>query len=174
MLALKALSPPAWEALLPDPLVVARQAEVEAGKLLAAARAAAEHGDWKAIERMLAEAKARFADHPWVIDVLEHMAELAKAKDAARFRKEATYSEPQDVRRGCRPSTRTWAASPPRRRRRASFGARPRRGRRSSTTPRRMESDKRVPCSSSPVGVAAVLLPSKLVSTRTCSYAHAS
>ena len=27
-----------------------------------------------------------------MIDVLEHMAELAKARDAARFRKEATYS----------------------------------------------------------------------------------
>ena len=92
LLTMKALSPPAWEALLPDPLVLARQAEVEAGKLLAAARAAAEHGDWKAIERILAEAKVRFADHPWVIDVLTHMAELAKAKDAARFRKEATYS----------------------------------------------------------------------------------
>ncbi|MBK9677144.1 MAG: hypothetical protein IPO82_18605 [Betaproteobacteria bacterium] len=92
LLTMKALSPPAWEALLPDPLVLARQAEVEAGKLLAAARAAAEHGDWKTIERILADAKVRFADHPWVIDVLEHMAELAKAKDAARFRKEATYS----------------------------------------------------------------------------------
>jgi Ca-activated chloride channel homolog len=27
-----------------------------------------------------------------VIDVLQHMAELAKAKDSAHFRKEATYS----------------------------------------------------------------------------------
>ncbi len=92
LLTMNAVSPPVWEALLPDPLVVARQAEVEAGKMLAAARVAAEHGDWKTIERILAEAKTRFADHPWVIDVLTHMAELAKAKDAARFRKEATYS----------------------------------------------------------------------------------
>ena len=92
LLTMKTVSPPAWEALLPDPLVVTRQAEVEAGKLLAAARAAAERGDWKAIEQLLAEAKTRFANHPWVIDVLTHMAELAKAKDAARFRKEAAYS----------------------------------------------------------------------------------
>jgi Ca-activated chloride channel family protein len=92
LLTVKAVSPPAWEALLPDPLVVARQAEVEAGKMLAAARAAADLGDWKTIEQVLAEAKKRFADHPWVIDVLTHMTELAKAKDAARFRKEATYT----------------------------------------------------------------------------------
>ena len=91
-LALKVLVPQAWEVLLPDPLVVARQAEIEAGKLLEVARQAAEHGDWKAIEQLIAEARARFADHPWVIDVLEHLAELAKSMDTARFRKEAMYS----------------------------------------------------------------------------------
>jgi hypothetical protein len=37
---------PGWnKALLPDPLVVARQAEVVTGKMLAAARSAAERGD---------------------------------------------------------------------------------------------------------------------------------
>jgi hypothetical protein len=84
--------PQAWEVLLPDPLVVARQAEIAAGKLLDVARQAAEHGDWKTIEQLIAEARARFADQPWVLDVLEHMAELAKSRDTARFRKEATYS----------------------------------------------------------------------------------
>lgn len=140
---MKALSPPAWESLLPDPLVIARQAEVEAGKLLAAARAAAEHRDWKAIERILAEAKTRFADHPWVIHVLEHMAELAKAKDAARFRKEATYWA-AGCPRGWRPSWKTLAASPTRPRHRVSFGARPRRGRRSSANDRRIEASSRI------------------------------
>lgn len=91
-LALKVLVPQAWEVLLPDPLVLARQAEIEAGKLLEVARQAAEHGDWKAIEQLIADARARFADHPWVIDVLEHLAELAKSMDTARFRKEAMYS----------------------------------------------------------------------------------
>ena len=41
---------------------------------------------------MIAEARARFADHPWVIEVLANMAELAKSMDTARFRKEAMYS----------------------------------------------------------------------------------
>jgi len=91
-LALKSMSPPAWDALLPDPLVVARQAELEAGKFLDQARAAAENGDWEAIQRMIDEAKRRFADHPWVLAVLEDMAELAKTMDSARFRKEAMYS----------------------------------------------------------------------------------
>ena len=91
-LALKVLVPQAWDVLLPDPLVVARQAEVEAANLLAAARQAAENGDWPAIEQIIAEARARFADHPWVIEVLANMAELAKSMDTARFRKEAMYS----------------------------------------------------------------------------------
>ena len=82
----------AWEALLPDPLVVTRQAELEAGRFLDQARAAAENGDWEAIQRMIDEAKRRFADHPWVMAVLEDMAELAKTMDGARFRKEAMYS----------------------------------------------------------------------------------
>ena len=91
-LALKVLMPPAWEVLLPDPLVQTRWAEVQAGMLLMAARHAAERGDWKAIEEMLADAKARFAEHPWVVEVLEHMAGLAKSMDTAGFRKEAMYS----------------------------------------------------------------------------------
>ena len=82
----------AWEALLHDPLVVARQAELAAGKLLEQARQAAEHGDWDTVERLLAEARQRFADQPWVIEVLASMAELARSMDTARFRKEALYS----------------------------------------------------------------------------------
>ena len=49
-------------------------------------------GDWATVERLLAEARQRFADQPWVIEVLESMAELARSMDAARFRKEALYS----------------------------------------------------------------------------------
>jgi uncharacterized protein HemY len=72
--------------------VVARQSELAAGKLLEQARAAAEHGDWNTVERLLAEARQRFAEQPWVIEVLESMAELAGSMDTARFRKEALYS----------------------------------------------------------------------------------
>ena len=44
------------------------------------------------MERLLTEARQRFADQPWVIEVLESMAELARSMDTARFRKEALYS----------------------------------------------------------------------------------
>lgn len=92
LLTLSAMPVAAWDALLNDPLVVARQAELAAAKLLEQARAAAEHGDWTTVERLLAEARQRFADQPWVIEVLESMAELARSMDTARFRKEALYS----------------------------------------------------------------------------------
>jgi Ca-activated chloride channel family protein len=98
-LALKALSPQVWEALLDDPLVRSRLTELEAGKFLDQARAAAEYGDWDAIQKMIAEAQKRFADHPWVMEVLSEMADLAKAMDGARFRKEALYSSGKMSRR---------------------------------------------------------------------------
>lgn len=91
-LTLKAMSPQAWEALLQVPLVVARKTELEAGNFMDLARAAAEHGDWETIQKMIAEGRQRFADHPWVMEVLEGMAEIAKEMDSARFRKEAMYS----------------------------------------------------------------------------------
>ncbi|MBD5804513.1 von Willebrand factor type A domain protein [Azoarcus sp. Aa7] len=88
----KVLSPQAWDALLADPLVVTRLTELEAGKFLAEARAAAECGDWETIHKMIAEGRKRFADHPWVMEVLDVIAELASEMDTARFRKEAMYS----------------------------------------------------------------------------------
>ena len=82
----------AWETVLNDPLVISRQAELAAATLLEQARSAAEHGDWSTVERLITEARQRFADQPWVIEVLESMAELARSMDTARFRKEALYS----------------------------------------------------------------------------------
>jgi len=92
LLTIPAMSASAWETVLKDPLVVTRQAELAAAKLLEQARNAAEHGDWTTVERLLAEARQRFSDQPWVIEVLESMAELARSMDTARFRKEALYS----------------------------------------------------------------------------------
>ncbi len=92
VLLLQAMSLPAWDALLPDPLVVARQAEVEAGLFLDKARVAAGQGDWSTIQQMIAEGRTRFADNRWVMEVLEGLAELAKAMDGVRFSKEAIYS----------------------------------------------------------------------------------
>lgn len=91
-LKLPALPVQDWAALLPDPLVQQRLNELEAGKLLEQARTAAQHGDWNRIERLLAEAKQRFADNPWVQEVLNSLAELARQHDQAHFAKEARYS----------------------------------------------------------------------------------
>lgn len=91
-LTLKGVSPAAWDTLLPDPLVTAREAELAAARMLAAARAAAENGDWDAIGTMLEEAQRKFADHPWLSEILEAMTQIARQRDRARFAKEALYS----------------------------------------------------------------------------------
>lgn len=91
-LSLEAVSIPVWEALAQDALVLSRLAELEASHFLEQARAAAEHGDWQAIQQMMAEGQQRFAAYPWVLEVLAGMAELAKEMDSRRFRKEAMYS----------------------------------------------------------------------------------
>lgn len=91
-LKLLAVSPDLWDALLPDALVRQRLNELEAAKLLEQARAAAQRGDWRAIERMLDEARQRFADNPWVQQVLANMVDLARVQDQAGFSKEAMFS----------------------------------------------------------------------------------
>lgn len=91
-LALKALSPAAWDAVLPDSLVAGRLAELAVAQLLVQARKAADAGDWEAIDRMLAEARLRYAQFPWVIEVLESAEEIAHMRDMARFSKESLYS----------------------------------------------------------------------------------
>lgn len=91
-LKLPAIPPGAWEALLPDPLVQQRANELAAAQLLEQARTAAQRGDWKAIEAMLTDAGKRFADNPWVQEVLANMLTLSREQDQARFSKEAMYS----------------------------------------------------------------------------------
>ena len=91
-LTLTAVSPAAWDAVLPDSLVAARLAELAAAELLVQARRAADAGDWEAIDRMLAEARQRFAGFPWVIEILESVEEIARERDMARFSKESLYS----------------------------------------------------------------------------------
>jgi Ca-activated chloride channel family protein len=91
-LTLTAVSPAAWDAVLPDPLVAGRLAELAVAQLLVQARVAADAGDWEAIDRMLAEARQRYAQFPWVIEVLESAEEIAQMRDMARFSKESLYS----------------------------------------------------------------------------------
>ena len=99
VLALPVMPPAALEALLENPLVRARQAELAAAKMIDQARAAADRGDWATIERMIAEANARYADQPWVLEILATMSEFARARDAARFSKESLYSSGKMSRR---------------------------------------------------------------------------
>lgn len=91
-LLLGAVSAPAWDVLLADPLVAERQAELAAARLLDEARTAGEAGDWATIESLLATTHSRFGAFPWVAEVLAGMAEIARERDMARFRKEAFYS----------------------------------------------------------------------------------
>lgn len=91
-LTLKALSSAAWDAVLPDPLVAGRLAELAVAQLLVQARMAADAGDWEAIDGMLADARQRYAQFPWVIEVLESAEEIAQMRDMARFSKESLYS----------------------------------------------------------------------------------
>lgn len=92
VLELKGVPPGAWEAMLPDPLVAERAAEIEAGRILARAREAALAGDWEALDRMLRVAAERFAGYPWVAQVLEGLAEIAQTRDRQHFSKSALYS----------------------------------------------------------------------------------
>lgn len=91
-LTLPAVSPPAWDTLLPDETVAARRMELEAAQFISEARAAAERGDWRKVEAMIAEGRTRFADHPWVLAILGSLGDLAHEMDQARFAKEAMYS----------------------------------------------------------------------------------
>lgn len=91
-LSLPTVPAEAWAALLPDPLVARRVEEVEAGRLLEQARAAAARGDWAEVGRVIGEARQRIADNPWIEGILGTLEELARKEDAARLAKEAAYA----------------------------------------------------------------------------------
>lgn len=86
------VSPQGWDAILPDPLVVERLAEIETAQILQRARDAADAGDWDAIQALLASARARYAQYPWALEVLEGIAALASPENILRFKKEALYA----------------------------------------------------------------------------------
>ncbi len=91
-LALPAVHAHTWEALPADERVQQRLNELQTAQFLDRARGAAQRGDWKGVEAMLEEARLRFADNPWVQQVLEHTVALARARNMDQFRKEAMYS----------------------------------------------------------------------------------
>ncbi|NJD26382.1 MAG: hypothetical protein FIB06_13370 [Betaproteobacteria bacterium] len=46
---------------------------------------------------MLTEARQRFANQPWLAEVLENMVRIAHTMDAAHFCKEAAYSAKKEL-----------------------------------------------------------------------------
>ena len=98
-LSLPALPQAAFGALGEDALVVRRLDELEAGKLLVAARAVAATGNWDAVDSMLAQARARFAGNPWVAGVIVSIEKLAMRRDLETFSKEAMYTSSNMFRR---------------------------------------------------------------------------
>ncbi len=92
VLSLPILSLPAWEALLQDALVATRRAELEAAAFLREARGVAASGDWSRLDALLAEARQRFAEHAWLLALLENLQEIGQAQDTQRFSKESLYT----------------------------------------------------------------------------------
>ena len=66
--------------------------ELAAGQVLMQMRAAALAGDWAAVDKLLADAQARFAGNPWLAGILEAMVEVAASRSRERMMKEAKYS----------------------------------------------------------------------------------
>lgn len=91
-LRLPIVSPAEWATLPEDDLVVRRLAELEAAGLQERARAAAEAGDWGAVDVALQEAVALGARSAWVADVATTLEELARSRETLRFLKEATFA----------------------------------------------------------------------------------
>lgn len=91
VLRLPVLSREAWALLDSDPLVQRRQDELAAAAALGDMRQLMEQGEWQAVDQLLAEARKRFGDNPWLADVMRSMAELAERRDEARLAKESVF-----------------------------------------------------------------------------------
>lgn len=91
-LGLPLLSEAAIGALAEDEWVLRRSAEVDAGRALLAMRAAAAAHDWAEVDRLLADAQARFAHNDWVAGILMAMTALARERSRERMMKQSMYS----------------------------------------------------------------------------------
>lgn len=75
-----------------DEEVIRRVKEAEAARLQEFAGRAARKGDWKGVERFLADARRLAADSPWLSEVVSNLERLAARRDEVLFSKEARYS----------------------------------------------------------------------------------
>jgi Ca-activated chloride channel family protein len=91
-LALPVMSASTFDALMDDELVSRRLVELAAADSLTRMRAAADQGDWAAVDRLLKEASHQFAGNAWVAAVLVAMKEIAETRSRERMMKESVYS----------------------------------------------------------------------------------
>jgi Ca-activated chloride channel family protein len=91
-LVLPAVPAGAFNVISENELVARRAMEIEAAELQITARRAAQQRDWRTVDRLLAKARERAKDHPWVQSVIEELEQLAARRDDVMFAKEAQYS----------------------------------------------------------------------------------
>jgi Ca-activated chloride channel family protein len=79
-------------AISEDQDVIRRVKEAEAAKLQEAASRAAKRGDWKEVEKLLAEAKEMASHSPWLGEIVANLEKLAAQRNDVLFSKEARYA----------------------------------------------------------------------------------
>lgn len=108
--ALPLVDDAAHAAMPVDALVATRVGELDAADVLADVRALVESGHWEQAERMVAQARRKFAGHAWAQAVLASLAKLLVAREA-RSSKEAMYARNAMSRRLSMPCEGTFDAA---------------------------------------------------------------
>lgn len=90
--ALPVVSEAVWSAMPADELVARRLAEVNAAALQRQAREAVQRGDWRRVQRLLAEVTSLAAEQPWIQGTVEQLERMLRQRDHVRMSKELAYS----------------------------------------------------------------------------------
>jgi Ca-activated chloride channel family protein len=91
-LALPVMLASKFDQLAEAELVARRLVELAAADALTRMRAAADRGDWPAVDRLLEQASRQFAGNEWVAAVLAAMTSIAQDRSRERMMKESMYS----------------------------------------------------------------------------------
>jgi Ca-activated chloride channel homolog len=91
-LSLPVVSASAVDSLTDDELVVRRLVELASADALWRMRAAADLGDWAAVDRLLDEASLQFAGNEWVAAMVTAMKEIAQSRSRERMSKASLYA----------------------------------------------------------------------------------
>jgi len=81
-----------WLAIPQNQDVIRRITEAEAAKLQEAASRAARAGDWKAVDKLLAQAREMAQHSPWLAEIVAYLEKLAAQRNDVLFSKEARYA----------------------------------------------------------------------------------